>query len=91
MLFSAEVLGLCTMYASFAGGWSDRIETRNRAYIGMKIGAIIFLGSWAYDIIAAPITCYYMNKRAWKATLHPYLRKNQIGERELGMQLSYRF
>ena len=91
MLFSAEVLGLCTMYASFAGGWSNNHKIRERAYIGMKIGGIIFLGSWVYDIIAAPILCYRMNKRAWKASLHPFIRKNQIGEREMGVQLSCRF
>ena len=52
---------------------------------------VSFWGLWGYDIIVSTIICNRMYKRAQNAKLQPFIRKNQYGDRQVGMQLSYRF
>lgn len=52
---------------------------------------ILIFGSWAYDIIGAPIVCIRHNKRIkQKLSLNPYFGKNQLGN-QVGIQLRYSF
>lgn len=52
---------------------------------------ILFFGSWAYDIIGAPIICARHNKRLkQKLFMNPYFEKNQLGN-QIGIQLNYHF
>lgn len=52
---------------------------------------IIFYGSWAYDIIGAPIACILRNKQIKEnLSLKPYINRNELGY-QTGIQLRYQF
>ena len=64
VLFGVEIIGSMFVFGSALEGWdtgSSEHEGRDAV-----IGMILFLGSWAYDLIGAPLTISNENERIFE-------------------------
>ena len=68
------------------------ISEENKYYELEKYSGLILLwGTWAYEVIAAPILCIRHNKRIKESlSFKPYFARNQWGSR-IGIQLCCEF
>lgn len=92
-LFITAVIGFKLYFgANDNVGEGIPISEENKHYKLEKYSGLILLcGTWAYDMIAAPIVCIRHNKRIKEnLSIKPFFAKNQWGSR-IGIQLSCNF
>lgn len=97
-LFIASVIGLkLYISAQDPSGWEGYrdghpIWHENKYYkLQRYSGLFIWFGTWAYDLIGAPIICIHHNRQVKAAlSVRPCLMKNRDGA-SAGIQFSYSF
>lgn len=79
------LFGLFNSFGDIEGGSSNKDE-------GWAAGGLmLFFGTWAFDIIGAPIVCTRDNRKKKNAlSFQPYFKHNEFGNQS-GMNLSYHF